>query len=138
MSEIVSAGAGASKKNGSVQKRILKTAKKVRDSSHKTRGCGPRVPFSRLLSLPSLELDDRGVDHPIALFFFFFCILTPTSCVLLLFKKLFASTGKAAWIVSTTFLVLVVPLIIETDREQQLVELEQQQMGVLTATKPSS
>ncbi|WZN65720.1 mitochondrial import receptor subunit TOM9 [Chloropicon roscoffensis] len=79
MSEIVSAGAGASKKNGSVQKRILKTA-----------------------------------------------------------KKLFASTGKAAWIVSTTFLVLVVPLIIETDREQQLVELEQQQMGVLTATKPSS
>ena len=48
-------------------------------------------------------------------------------------KKLFASTGKAAWIVSTTFLVLVVPLIIETDREQQLVELEQQQMGVLTA-----
>ena len=41
--------------------------------------------------------------------------------------------GKAAWIVSTTFLVLVVPLIIETDREQQLVELEQQQMGVLTA-----
>mmetsp|Transcript_5214 Transcript_5214/g.18269 ORF Transcript_5214/g.18269 Transcript_5214/m.18269 type:complete len:80 (-) Transcript_5214:487-726(-) len=79
MSEIVSAGAGASKKNGSVQKKILKTA-----------------------------------------------------------KKLFASTGKAAWIVSTTFLVLVVPLIIETDREQQLVELEQQQMGVLTATKPSS
>ena len=71
MSEIVSAGAGASKKNGSVQKKILKTAKKVRDSSHKTRGCGPRVPFSRLLSLPSLELDDRGVDHPIALFFFF-------------------------------------------------------------------
>ncbi|QDZ22961.1 hypothetical protein HOP50_09g55040 [Chloropicon primus] len=53
-------------------------------------------------------------------------------------KKLFASTGKAAWIMSTTFLVLVVPLIIETDREQQLVELEQQQMGVLTATKPSS
>merc|ERR1739848_970180 len=47
-------------------------------------------------------------------------------------KKLFASTGKAAWIVSTTFLVLVVPLIIETDREQQLVELENQQMGVLT------
>jgi len=53
-------------------------------------------------------------------------------------EKLFASTGKAAWIMSTTFLVLVVPLIIETDREQQLVELEQQQMGVLTATKPSS
>ena len=77
MSEIVSAGAGASKKNGSVQKKILKTAKKVSDSSHKTL---PRVPFPRLLSLPSLELDDRGVDHPIALFFFF-CILTPTSCL---------------------------------------------------------
>ena len=58
MSEIVSAGAGASKKNGSVQKRILKTAKKVRGTTG-TRSCGPRVPFSRLLFLPSLELEDR-------------------------------------------------------------------------------
>lgn len=135
MSEIVSAGAGASKKNGSVQKKILKTAKKVRDSSHKTARAS-RFPVSFPFLRWSWTIESRSSDRPF--FFFFFCILTPTSCVLLLFKKLFASTGKAAWIVSTTFLVLVVPLIIETDREQQLVELEQQQMGVLTATKPSS
>ena len=133
MSEIVSAGAGASKKNGSVQKKILKTAKKVRDSSHKTARAS-RFPVSFPFLRWSWTIEESIIRSP----FFFFCILTPTSCVLLLFKKLFASTGKAAWIVSTTFLVLVVPLIIETDREQQLVELEQQQMGVLTATKPSS
>ena len=132
MSEIVSAGAGASKKNGSVQKKILKTAKKVRDSSHKTARAS-RFPVSFPFLRWSWTIEESIIRSP-----FFFCILTPTSCVLLLFKKLFASTGKAAWIVSTTFLVLVVPLIIETDREQQLVELEQQQMGVLTATKPSS
>jgi len=46
-------------------------------------------------------------------------------------KKLLRSTGKAAWIAGTTFLVLVVPLIIEMDREQQLNDLELQQQTLL-------
>ncbi|KAK4407267.1 Mitochondrial import receptor subunit TOM9-2 [Sesamum angolense] len=50
-------------------------------------------------------------------------------------KKLLKSTGKAAWIAGTTFLVLVVPLIIEMDREQQLNELELQQASLLGASK---
>ena len=47
--------------------------------------------------------------------------------------RLTRSTGKAAWIAVTTFLVLAVPLIIELDREAQLVEFESQQLGALTA-----
>jgi import receptor subunit TOM22 len=38
--------------------------------------------------------------------------------------KVTLSTGKAAWIAGTAFLVLIVPLIIEMDREQQIVEME--------------
>ncbi|KAG8087586.1 hypothetical protein GUJ93_ZPchr0010g7876 [Zizania palustris] len=52
-------------------------------------------------------------------------------------KKLLRSTGKAAWIASTTFLVLVVPLIIEMDREQQLTDLEVQQHALLGAPPPA-
>lgn len=46
--------------------------------------------------------------------------------------KLAKSTGKAAWITATSGLILLVPLIIEMDREQQLVEFETQQLGALT------
>ncbi|OAY28156.1 mitochondrial import receptor subunit TOM9-2 [Manihot esculenta] len=48
-------------------------------------------------------------------------------------KRLAKSTGKAAWIAGTTFLILVVPLIIEMDREQQFNELELQQQSLLGA-----
>ena len=48
------------------------------------------------------------------------------------FKRLSLSFGKALWLASTTVLVLVLPLVIEMDREQQLVDLEKEQMGVLT------
>ena len=47
-------------------------------------------------------------------------------------KRLFVSFKKAAWIASTTVLVLLVPLVIEMDREQQILEMEKQQMDVLT------
>ncbi|KAL3828090.1 hypothetical protein ACJIZ3_016892 [Penstemon smallii] len=46
-------------------------------------------------------------------------------------KRLLKSTGKAAWIAGTTFLLLVVPLIIEMDRDQQLSELDLQQASLL-------
>ncbi|KAA8527810.1 hypothetical protein F0562_035321 [Nyssa sinensis] len=48
-------------------------------------------------------------------------------------KRLMKSTGKAAWIAGTTFLILVLPLIVEMDREQQLNELELQQASLLGA-----
>ncbi|KAF3436091.1 hypothetical protein FNV43_RR23183 [Rhamnella rubrinervis] len=51
-------------------------------------------------------------------------------------KKLLKSTGKAAWIAGTTFLVLVVPLIIEMDREQQMNDLELQQASILGSSPP--
>lgn len=47
-------------------------------------------------------------------------------------NKLFASFKKAAWITSTTLLVLLVPLIIEMDREQQMLDMEKEQLSVLT------
>lgn len=47
-------------------------------------------------------------------------------------KKLFTSFKKAAWISATTLLVLFVPLVIELDREQQILEMEKEQMSVLT------
>ncbi|GMH25911.1 hypothetical protein Nepgr_027754 [Nepenthes gracilis] len=53
-------------------------------------------------------------------------------------KRLLKSTGKAAWIAGTTFLILVVPLIIEMDREQQLNELEMQQASLLGAPPMSA
>ncbi|KAF0894024.1 hypothetical protein E2562_033808 [Oryza meyeriana var. granulata] len=52
-------------------------------------------------------------------------------------KKLLRSTGKAAWIAGTTFLVLVVPLIIEMDREQQLNDIELQQQALLGPAPPA-
>jgi import receptor subunit TOM22 len=48
-------------------------------------------------------------------------------------KKLGLSFGKAAWIASTTFLVLLVPLILELDREQQISDMEKEQLSVLTS-----
>ena len=46
-------------------------------------------------------------------------------------KKLSWHTGKAAWTFGTSFLLLVVPLIIQLHREEQMMALEQEQMGVL-------
>ncbi|CAN4116566.1 unnamed protein product [Withania somnifera] len=53
-------------------------------------------------------------------------------------KKLAKSTGKAAWLVATTFLVLGLPLIIVMDREQQLNELDLQQASLLGGAPPGS
>ncbi|GLT76611.1 hypothetical protein SLA2020_482630 [Shorea laevis] len=53
-------------------------------------------------------------------------------------KKLLWSTGRAAWIAGTTFLILAVPLIIEMDREQQFTELELQQQSLLGTPPPAS
>lgn len=52
-------------------------------------------------------------------------------------KRILKSTGKAAWITGTTFLILVVPLIIEMDRDQQMTELELQNASLLGTPPPS-
>ncbi|KAK4388101.1 Mitochondrial import receptor subunit TOM9-2 [Sesamum angolense] len=51
-------------------------------------------------------------------------------------KRLLKSTGKAAWIAATTFIVLGIPLIIEMDREAQLNEAELQQASLLGGATP--
>lgn len=53
-------------------------------------------------------------------------------------KKILWSTGKAAWILGTTFLVLGVPLIIEMDREAQLEQLESSQAVLGTGQVPGA
>lgn len=53
-------------------------------------------------------------------------------------KKILWSTGKAAWILGTTFLVLGVPLIIEMDREAQLEQLESSQAVLGTGQAPGA
>ena len=49
-------------------------------------------------------------------------------------KKLLYSTGKVAWIADTTFLILAVPLIIEMDHDQQLIEIKLQNASLLGTT----
>ena len=42
-------------------------------------------------------------------------------------KKLVLGTGNAAWVLGTTMLVMVMPLVFEIDREQQQIEMETMQ-----------
>lgn len=44
-------------------------------------------------------------------------------------KKFVFGTGNAAWVVGTTMLVMVMPLVFEIDREQQALEWEASQGG---------
>ncbi|XP_018449454.2 mitochondrial import receptor subunit TOM9-1-like [Raphanus sativus] len=53
-------------------------------------------------------------------------------------KKLLRSTGKAAWIVGTSFLILVVPLLIQAERDQMLGEIELQQASILGPPPPGA
>ena len=41
-------------------------------------------------------------------------------------KKFLVGTGNAAWVMGTTMLVMVMPLVFEIDKEQQSQELELQ------------
>lgn len=42
-------------------------------------------------------------------------------------KKFVLGTGNAAWVLGTTMLVMVMPLVFEIDREQQQIEMETMQ-----------
>ncbi|KAI3985192.1 hypothetical protein MKX01_015126 [Papaver californicum] len=53
-------------------------------------------------------------------------------------KRLVKSTGKAAWILGTSFLVLAVPFIITYDRDQQITDLELQNASLLGTPAPPS
>ena len=66
-------------------------------------------------------LDMTAINYPV--------LLENTTWFL---KRWYAGTSKAAWTASTTFIVLIVPLIISMDREQQVVESENQQLNALT------
>jgi len=46
-------------------------------------------------------------------------------------KKLLKSTGKAAWIAGTTFLILAVPLILELEQDHRLGEIDFEQASLL-------
>ncbi len=50
--------------------------------------------------------------------------------------KLWKSTGSAFWISATSFLVIVMPLIVVMDRDQSMSDFENQQLGALTGPSP--
>ena len=50
--------------------------------------------------------------------------------------RLWKSTGNAFWISATTFLVVVMPLIVEMDKDQSMSDFENQQLGALTGPQP--
>ena len=117
----------------------------------------PNFPFSLLLLLLPLSATDRRSDRHIPksltchLAYPYLAPLPspppfpPTTteipvddAMLKHVKRITASTGKAAWISATAFLVLIVPLIIEMDREQQLIDLEAGQLDALTGGSAAS
>lgn len=51
-------------------------------------------------------------------------------------KRLIKSTGKAAWIASTYFIVLGLPLFIAMDRDAMFYEMELQQASLLGTAPP--
>eukprot|EP00127_Corallochytrium_limacisporum_P006130 Clim_evm79s218 gene=Clim_evmTU79s218 len=46
-------------------------------------------------------------------------------------KKAYSVSGSAAWILSTSAVVLLVPLIFEVEKEQQLIMWEQEQKQIM-------